>query len=116
MNSILNSIKKLVGMDEEETDFDGDIILHINSAFAILNQLGVGPTTIFAIFDKDATWDDFIDDDTININHIKTYIGLKVKLWFDPPTNSSVIKAMEEQIRELEWRLNVSPSIKEEEE
>lgn len=107
MESILKSIKKLLGISDDETHFDSDLIMHINSVFVILNQLGVGPSTSFSIQDDVAVWDDFIGDDP-NFNDVKTYVYLKVRLLFDPPLNSSVLSAIERQISELEWRLNVS--------
>lgn len=106
MDSILKTIKKLLGISDEETHFDTDIIMHINSVFSILHQLGVGPDKSFSIQDDTATWDDFIENDN-NFNDVKTYIYLKVRLLFDPPVSSSVMSAMERQISELEWRLNV---------
>lgn len=106
MDSILKTIKKLLGISDEETHFDTDIIMHINSVFSILHQLGVGPDKSFSIQDDTATWDDFIEDDN-NFNDVRTYIYLKVRLLFDPPASSSVMSAMERQISELEWRLNV---------
>lgn len=106
MDSILKTIKKLLGISDEETHFDTDIIMHINSVFSILHQLGVGPDESFSIQDDTATWDDFIEDDN-NFNDVRTYIYLKVRLLFDPPSSSSVMSAMERQISELEWRLNV---------
>ena len=105
-NSILNTIKEMMGIEIEETAFDNDIIVHINTVFFILNQLGVGPTEPFIIRDEYATWDNFISDST-NLESIKTYMYLKVKLLFDPPLNSSVIESMKNTINELEWRLNV---------
>lgn len=109
MESILKSIKKLLGISDEETNFDSDIIMHINSVFAILNQMGVGPSKCFEIVDDTAVWNDFIEDDA-SYNNIKTYIYMKVRLMFDPPMSSSVLSAMERQISELEWRLNVNAS------
>lgn len=105
-NSILNTIKEMIGIEIEETAFDNDIIVHINTVFFILNQLGVGPSEPFIIQDEYATWDSFISDST-NLESIKTYMYLKVKLLFDPPLNSSVIESMKKTIDELEWRLNV---------
>lgn len=105
MESILTSIKKLLSISEEDEHFDPDIIIHINSVFMILAQLGVGPTGGFSIKDKTATWNDFITDNNM-IESVKTYIYLKVKLIFDPPTNSSVIAAYNSAITEFEWRLN----------
>lgn len=107
MDSILTSIKKLLGITEEYENFDQDIIMHINSAFMILNQLGVGPKSGFLINDKNSTWDEFIPERS-NLEAVKTYVHLKVKLMFDPPLSSTVIEAIKSQINELEWRLNVS--------
>lgn len=114
MDSILTSIKKLLGITEEYENFDQDIIMHINSAFMILNQLGVGPKNGFLINDKSSTWNEFIPERS-NLEAVKTYVHLKVKLMFDPPLSSTVIEAIKSQINELEWRLNVSvdPSIDE---
>ena len=106
INSILTSIKKLLGITKEYTNFDADIIMHINSVFMILNQLGVGPTEGFRIENAKATWSDFIDDES-NLDAVKSYMHLKVKLLFDPPINSSVMESMKQTINELEWRLNV---------
>ena len=107
MDSILTSIKKLLGITEEYENFDQDIIMHINSAFMILNQLGVGPKNGFSINDKSSTWNEFIPEGN-NLEAVKTYVHLKVKLMFDPPLSSTVIEAIKSQINELEWRLNVS--------
>lgn len=107
VDSILTSIKKLLGPEEVYEQFDTDIIMHINSAFSTLTQLGVGPEEGFVIKDKTAIWTDFIQDDK-RLEFVKTYIYLKVKLVFDPPLSSSVLDAMNRQINELEWRLNVA--------
>lgn len=104
--SILDDVKKLLGIDSSYTNFDTDVILHINSVFSILSQLGIGPSTGYMIEDNTATWDAFVGTD-LNLNDVKTYIVTKVKLFFDPPQNSFVIAAMEKQIQELEWRINV---------
>ena len=104
--SILTSIKKLLGLEEADTSFDPDLILHINTIFFTLNQLGVGPDEPFRITSKDETWDDF--SDRKDIEAIKSYIYLKVRLLFDPPTNSAVLNAMTESAKEYEWRLNVA--------
>ena len=105
--SILNSIKKLLGLAESYTEFDTDIKIHINSVFAILQQLGVGPENGFRITGETETWADFIGTETA-IDDVKSYMYLKVRLMFDPPTNSSILKANEEYIKEFEWRLNVA--------
>lgn len=107
MESILTSIKKLLGIDEMYTQFDDDIIMHINSVFLNLTQLGVGPSEGFLIEDDTATWDDFIGDSN-QLQAVKSYVYLKVKLLFDPPLSSSVTESMNRMISELEWRLNVA--------
>ena len=103
--SILISTKKILGIAEEYTVFDLDIITHINSAFSTLTQLGVGPVDGFMIEDETAVWTDFIADD-IQYNAVKTYVFLRVRLLFDPPATSYLIAAFNDQIKELEWRLN----------
>lgn len=105
MESILTSIKKLLGIGEDYEHFDADIIIHINSVLMILNQLGVGVEG-FAIKDKTAIWTDFMSDETM-IESVKSYVYLKVRLIFDPPQSSAVISAIERTISELEWRINV---------
>ena len=107
MESILTSIKKLLGIEEEYTQFDNDVIMHINSVFLNLTQLGVGPAEGFLIEDDTATWEDFIGDSN-QLQAVKSYMYLKVKLLFDPPLSSSVIESMNRMIAELEWRLNVA--------
>lgn len=107
MESILTSIKKLLGIAEDYEHFDSDIIIHINSVFMILNQLGVGTSEVFAIENKDAVWTDFISD-TTKVEAVKSYIYLKVKLLFDPPLSSAVMESIKQMISELEWRLNVA--------
>lgn len=105
MNSILTSIKKLLGMEEDYIHFDTDVIIHINSAIRRLSDLGVGPATGFTIQDKTKTWTDYLGD-SIQLEDVKTYIYLKVKLIFDPPTSSFVIESMNKQIAEYEWTIN----------
>lgn len=105
MDSILITIKKMLGIAEDYTQFDDDIIIHINTAFLNLTQLGVGPEEGFFIEDDVTSWDDFIEDNT-QLQAVKSYIYLKVKLIFDPPLSSSVIESMNRMIAELEWRLN----------
>ena len=103
--SILTSIKKLLGIAEEYTQFDTDIIFHINTVFMALQQMGIGPTNGFYISDNSAVWTDFISEDTTLLNSVKTYIYLKVKLAFDPPVSSSVIECFNKLISEIEWRI-----------
>lgn len=107
MESILTSIKKLLGITEEFENFDPELIMHINSVFMILNQLGVGPSEGFTIEDDTSTWVDFIPD-TTKVEAIKSYMYLKVKLLFDPPTNSTVVDSTNRLIAELESRLNIA--------
>jgi hypothetical protein len=104
--SILISTKKILGIAEDYTVFDLDIITHINSAFSTLTQLGVGPVNGFMIDDATAVWTDFIESD-IQYNSVKSYVFLRVRQLFDPPSTSYLISAVEKQISELEWRLNV---------
>lgn len=104
INSILDSVKKSIGIDKEYAAFDPDIIMHINSVLATLNQLGVGPESGFSIEDSSTTWNELIGDDP-RYNSVKTYVFLKVRTLFDPPTASHLMTAMNEQIREFEWRI-----------
>ena len=107
-DSILISTKKVLGIADDYTAFDLDIITHINTSFSILTQLGVGPTEGFMIEDESAVWDDFVSiDDDIQLNSVRSYVFLKVKQLFDPPTTSYLIDSQERQIAQLEWRLNV---------
>lgn len=106
-NSILFSTKKILGLPAEYTAFDQDIITHINSVFYILSQLGVGPKEGFMIEDETNEWEEFVGPPT-QLNAVRTYVFLKVRMLFDPPTTSFLIEAMNKQIEEYEWRLNVS--------
>jgi len=106
-SSILTSIKKLLGLTEEYQSFDQDIIMHINTVLGILTQLGVGPVEGFAIEDETATWSDYLGDDN-RLSMVKSYIYLKVKTLFDPSLTSTVNEAINRNISELEWRLNVA--------
>ena len=106
MDSILTSVKKIIGISEEDESFDTDLIIHINSVLMILSQLGVGPEDGFSITDKSAVWTDIIGDNKF-IEAVKTFVGLKVRLIFDPPTSSAVLDSINKTISELEWRINV---------
>lgn len=109
MESILTSIKKLLGISEDYTQFDDDIIMHINTTFLNLTQLGVGPSEGFSIEDDSTYWEDFVDvESNAQLQAIKSYMYLKVKLLFDPPLSSSVIESTNRMIAELEWRLNAA--------
>lgn len=106
-DSILTSIKLMLGITEEYEHFDAVIIMHINSVFMILKQLGVGPKTGFSIRDKTTTWGDYLGDES-KLEAVKSYTQLKVRLLFDPPLSSVVIDCMNRQASEYEWRLNVA--------
>ena len=105
--SILNSTKKMLGLDPDYDVFDLDVLMHINSVFTTLTQLGVGPVEGFQIEDDSATWDTFLGTDP-KLNQAKTYVFLRVKLLFDPPQTSFVADSYSRQIEQLEWRLNVT--------
>lgn len=105
MESILTSIKALLGLDESDESFDPDVTMFINSAFSVLSQNGVGPVTGFKIQDKSTTWTSFIADD-LRLEMVKTYIYWRVRLAFDPPSTSFTIKAFQDMAAEELWRLN----------
>jgi hypothetical protein len=105
-DSILTGTKKALGIDDSYEAFDPDILMHINTVFSTLNQLGLGPADGFMINDKNATWDTFIGTDP-RLNNVKTYMYLRVRMLFDPPSTSFALDAMSKQVAELEWRMNV---------
>ena len=107
MESILTSIKAMLGITEQYTHFDAELIMHINSAFSILTQIGVGPSAGFSIQDSYATWTDFMETDS-RLELVKTYMFKKVKFMFDPPDRSVIASAMEREIAEYEFRLSVA--------
>lgn len=107
MGSILTSIKKLLGIVENCADFDDVLIIYINSVFAVLHQLGVGPVEGFSIESDEEEWDDFIKGDPAILRNVRTYMYLKVKLMFDPPQNSALLESINRQILEHESRLNM---------
>lgn len=106
MESILDSIKKLLGIESDYDAFDTDVIIHINSVFMVLNQLGVGPEKPFVIHGKDEQWSNF-DPNLEMVEAVKSYMYLKIRLLFDPPNSGVLHQAMERQISEFEWRLNI---------
>lgn len=108
MNSILTSIKKLLGITEEYTHFDADLIMHINSVLMALRQMGIGPSNGFSITGPYETWEDFLGDELSMLESVKSYTYHKVRLMFDPPTSSALMEAINRQIGELEWRLNIA--------
>lgn len=105
-DSILTTTKKVLNLADDYTPFDQDVIMHINSVFSTLSQLGVGPAEGFMIEDTAATWASFLEGDP-RLNHIKTYVYLRVRMLFDPPQTGYLVQAMQDQIKELEWRINV---------
>lgn len=108
MESILTSIKTQFPIENSDTSFDQTLIITINSVFSILHELGVGPENGFGITGYDEKWTDFISGDPYTLRDVKTYMYMKVKLIFDPPSNSAVLAAMERVIAEFEWRINVA--------
>lgn len=105
-DSILNSVKKVLGLADDYDVFDQDVIMHINSVFSTLNQLGIGPDKGYAIEDATGVWADFLDDDA-RLNSVRSYVYLRVRVLFDPPTTSFLLDAFAKQIEQMEWRLNV---------
>ena len=113
MDSILNSVKRLCnGITADNNAFDDDIIMYINSIFFNLWQLKIGPETVFSISNKDTTWDKFLSEDDPLFGTVKIYVGSKVRHRFDPPTNTNVMNALNETIRECEWRMNETAELK----
>lgn len=104
VGSILNDTKKILGLDAAYSPFDAELMLHINSTLSKLDQLGIGPEGAMMITDESSTWVDLIGDDH-RLNQVKTFVGLSVRLAFDPPQVGYVLTAMKEQIAEQEWRL-----------
>lgn len=107
-DSILLTIRKLIGPGGDHEFFDEDYIIHINSVFAILRQLGVGPKSGYSITGSSETWSDFLGDHANLLEPVKSYTYLKVKKLFDPPSSGTIASAMDSMISELEWRLNVT--------
>ena len=105
--SILTSIKKMLGPTEDYEHFDPDIIVNINSVFSILTQLGIGPKTGFSIQDKTAVWGDLLQGDG-RLEMVKNFVYLRVRLVFDPPQNASLAKVLEDMAKEYEWRITIA--------
>lgn len=103
--SILTSVKKTLGLDEGYTAFDPDIVLYINSILSDLHQIGIGPPQGFQITGKDEEWVQFLSSD-LTVNNVKTYVGLRARLLFDPPETSYAIASFKEQIQQAEWRIS----------
>jgi hypothetical protein len=103
--SILKSVKKVLGLAEDYDAFDQDVLMHINTTLSTLNQLGVGPSTGLFVDDGTATWNDLFNGDN-RYNLIRTYVYLKVRALFDPPTVASMATALDANAKELEWRIS----------
>lgn len=110
--SILKSVKKVLGLNEDYDAFDVDILMHINTAFFTLNQLGVGPEGGFEIEDASLKWEDFLGSEK-DLNAVQSYVFVRVRLLFDRPETSYGIQALERQANELEWRLEVQAGARE---
>lgn len=104
--SILITIKKKLGLSAEYNAFDTDVITNINTSLMRLGQLGVGPSTGFRITGEFETWQDFIGT-RIDLEGIKDYIYMKARIVFDPPSSSAALQALKEEVKELEFCLNV---------
>jgi hypothetical protein len=105
VSSILLDVRKLIGPGEDYDEFDKDLIVHINGAFADLNRLGCGPENGFFIEDDSTTWDDYLQESVL-LSYVKQYIVASVRLSFDPPSSGSVMEALNKQIDKLEWMIN----------
>lgn len=113
MDSILVSVKKILGITSTYTHFDADLIIHINTVLGILNQLGVGPENGFFIVDDRDKWTDFLGEDEQLLEAVKSFVALKVRMMFDPPTTSAVSNSIDNVLKELEFRINVMVDPKE---
>lgn len=108
MNSILTSVKKIIGIDEAYEHFDADIIMHINTILLVLKQIGIGPSTGFKIESDAETWSDFLGDKLNDYIEVETYVALRVRLIFDPPANATAVESLKETIKEMEYRLYIT--------
>ena len=107
MESILGSIKQMLGISQDETNFDSELMLHINGALMIINQLGVGPSAGFIVLGKTQTWSEFLADRK-DLELVKTAVYLRVRLMFDPPQNSFLVSSTQKQIEEFDWRITAT--------
>jgi hypothetical protein len=107
-DSILDSVKKVLNVGSDDTDFDTDILMHINSVFSVLQQLGIGPEDGFYIEDSGPTWSDYLGEDALHINMVRSYLVAKVRILFDPPVSSAVMESLNRICSEFEWRANVA--------
>lgn len=107
-DSILLSVKKALSLSPDNTDFDADILMHINSVLAILQQLGIGPENGYYLEDDLTTWSDYLGADSNHIAMVRTYVAAKVRLLFDPPVSSAVMESLNRTCSEFEWRANAA--------
>lgn len=107
MDSILNSVKKALGIEPDYKEFDPDILMHINAAIMTLRQLGIGPVKGYVVTSQYDTFDDYLGEESTETAMVRAYLFYKTKLSFDPPNSSAVMEALKEMIRETEWRLNI---------
>ena len=107
IHSILRTVRKQVGLYEDDTSFDTDLLMHINTYFQALNEIGIGPAEVFEVNDESSLWTDFTKDTNIPVAPVKTYICSKVKLAFDPPANANITQSIQRVIEEAEWRLSI---------
>ena len=108
MESILDTIKQLLGIPTDDDSFDTDVKVNINAAIFTLSQIGIGPSNGYIVTSNTQMWNDYIGSSLINLEGVKNYIYLKTKLIFDPPTNSTTIQAINESLKELEWRMQLA--------
>lgn len=106
--SILKSTKKVLQIGLDDESFDLDILTHINSAFSILHDLGVGPESGFVVEDEYVDWDAYLSNDPVKLSKVKACVYLRTRLLFDPPATTFHLNAVQEQLKEVEWRLNVN--------
>ena len=108
MESILDTIKQLLGIPTDDDSFDTDVKVNINAAIFTLSQIGIGPSNGYIVTSNTQMWNDYIGASLINLEGVKNYIYLKTKLVFDPPTNSTTIQAINDNLKELEWRMQLA--------
>ena len=106
MDSILESVKTVLGIPSEDNFFNDNLVLQINSIFSILRQIGCGPAEGYQITGPSNTWDEFLTNEPEKLQLVKSYLGMRVRQYFDPPTNSTVLQALDRQVSELEWRIS----------
>ena len=106
MDSILESVKTVLGIPSEDNFFNDNLIIQINSIFSILRQIGCGPSAGYQITDSSNTWDEFLQNEPEKLQLVKTYLAMRVRQIFDPPANGTVSQALDRQVQEMEWRIS----------